>query len=793
MSSSVQPAGQTTVTFQTSYDPSAPATRVFNLEITSEAQAYYIAQMSTLQHALLDGVATDANGNVVVDSDGNPIKLTDDQIATIVNSVIKTLDSWSQMIYVSSSGSQMTDDAKWSGILSTSSTMTRYMASDLDTLERTLAAAGITPMTLSTPPTSAELSAEEAAIQSIQGDDTSSQPIYGVRSLIGSALKAASVALIIGSSNTQSTSIQQLLMVDYIATGNEVLYGQMTNLQNAINLNQNVLSYLNSLQDLMNQKTPAQFLMQLSNLNSSSPDYTRFEEETFGNQVIGTTAKFTGDQLQRYLALLAAQNSGVDLSTNMIASLAYGFGGPNSDLQRLELFREITTPDSSGRILVPLTATSIPDNAVPGFTPTAFDQTQFQAYCSAVNAGADLTNPGIQLKYGLVDFYTATNEILQANPGMTYQQVLGGTGGVIPLRDNLLFSESENYPDFLTYLESFYVSLYERTKSLMDTYPDLGLEPRIATAIAECSILHDPPPAIDPGTAGTMSLNNLLSGFFDTGDPLPTLPEGLEPILSALQTIHASDLNLEAAYIPLWAGLVTLGLADPEPTTSYGALLGASSVEVLINLQKAGLMNSDGTIPASTITTYGLTAQDQADYALICQIQAAGLDPTDSAVQAQYGLVVRNDNLGANIAAGTSPKAFVDVISGQYNGAGGVDAIIKNLTALIALAKQQIGASASSSLVTELNTVLGDFQDIVSSGSTDPIATWVTNFSNNTEGAYQTNLNNAVVSCQALNDTQRENLQQVMFVYQQFYQSATSMLASLMTLMQTIASNIGSA
>ena len=378
MTSSVQAAGQTTVTFQTSYDPTAPATRVFNLEITSEAQAYYIAQMSMLQHALLDGVATDANGNVLLDGSGNPVKLTADQITTIVNSIIKTMDSWSQMIYVASSGSQMTDNTKC-GFLSTASTMTRYMASDLDTLERTLAAAGISPLSMSSPPTTAELNAEMAAIQTIQSDDTSSSPIYNVRTLIASALKAASNALIIGTSNTQSTSIQQLLMVDYIATGNEVLYGQMTNLQNAINLNQNVLSYLNSLQDLMNQKTPSQFLMQLSSLNSSSPDYTKFETETFGQQVIGTTADFTDAELQKYISLLAAKNQGIDISTNMIASIEYGFGGPKNDLERLSLFQELTTTNNSyGKVLVPLTATSIPANVISGYTPTAYDQALFQ-------------------------------------------------------------------------------------------------------------------------------------------------------------------------------------------------------------------------------------------------------------------------------------------------------------------------------------------------------------------------------------------------------------------------------
>ena len=233
MSSSVQSAGQTTVAFQTSFNATtAPATRVFNLEITSEAQAYYIAQMSIIQHALLDNVMCDSNGNV---SSPPEYFSSDADAAAAINAALQNLDTWSQMVYVDANGNQQTNAADLPSALSTTSTMTRYMASSLDTLERTLAAAGITPLASDN-----DLSAECTAIATIRSDDVATQPIYDIRSLIASALKNASNALIVGQSNTQSTSIQQLLMVDYIATGNEVLYTQMTNLQNAINLNQNV-------------------------------------------------------------------------------------------------------------------------------------------------------------------------------------------------------------------------------------------------------------------------------------------------------------------------------------------------------------------------------------------------------------------------------------------------------------------------------------------------------------------------------------------------------------------------
>ena len=554
--------------------------------------------------------------------------------------------------------------------------------------------------------------------------------------------------------------------------------------------------------------------MQLSTLNSSSPDYSKFEQETFGEQVIGTTADFTDAEIQKYIALLTAKSQGIDVDTNIYAKLEYGFGGPSDDLERLELFKELTTTNNpTGAVIVSTTASSIPANAIPNYTPTSYDQALFQKYCAAVNAGADTSSPAVQLKYGLVDFYSAINEVLQANSGLTSNELLGVTttaGGVAALANGLM-ENSALYPtNYLYYVREVYSSLYDKAAAILAA--NSGLDPTAALAMAAAQVIANPPATIAPATTSnpyvfedenTMSWGDLMSGmkvYIDSTTGLPDsidltgyTPPALAPLLTLIRAVQSAGIDPTATVSSQWSSLVSAGLANPAATTNYGTMLGDNSVEVLINLKKAGLMNDDGTIPASTVSTYNLTAQDVSDYALIYQILQAGLDPTSSTVQAQYGLTVRHEGLGANATVGTSPGAFINVISGQYSGSNGVQAIIDNLKALIALAKSQIGGTSASSIVSELTTVLGDFQAIVESGASDPIATWVTNFSNNTEGSYQTNLNNAVVASQALNDTQRENLQQVMFVYQQFYQSATSMLSSLMTLMQTVASNISAA
>ena len=202
------------------------------------------------------------------------------------------------------------------------------------------------------------------------------------------------------------------------------------------------------------------------------------------------------------------------------------------------------------------------------------------------------------------------------------------------------------------------------------------------------------------------------------------------------------------------------------------------------------------TIPSSVASTYNLTnSAYQSFYNLYAETQILGYDPSDTTVQSDFGMSTITpplDPTAYGVAAGTAPSALVDIISGQFNGDGGVEAIINNLNALITNAQKYVDASSGASVVTELQQIVADFQAAETESPDNPISYWVQNFVNQNEGTNQAHLNNAITASQALNDTEREKLQQVMFIYQEFYQSASSMLSALNTLFQTIASNISS-
>jgi hypothetical protein len=170
--------------------------------------------------------------------------------------------------------------------------MTRYMAEPVDQLIRTLRSAGFECRTGTNP----ELVSAMIAVLR----DT--PEIYDILRTVERGVSAAEQALVSEDAFSQSESLQQLLMVDYISRGNELLFNEMSNLKGAIDINQSILSYLNSLQDLMNQKDPQHFIMQLQYLaGATSEDETswqQFEKETF-SQELGTESKLpAGEQTQ---------------------------------------------------------------------------------------------------------------------------------------------------------------------------------------------------------------------------------------------------------------------------------------------------------------------------------------------------------------------------------------------------------------------------------------------------------------------------------------------------------------
>jgi hypothetical protein len=815
--------------------------RVFDYEITSEAQAYYEEQMSIIQYALLDGYSWTSTGGV-----GS--KLTAAEVVSTVQTAIRSLNTWSQYGYVDAGGTQQTNTDAVPSSFSSDSSMSQYMAQALDSLIRTMTAAGFNPLE-----TDADTAALETAIATIQADDVASTPIYNIRSVLSTALSAAANAVIVGDSSTQSNSIQQLLMVDYISSGNEILYNEMNQLQIAVNLNQNILSYLNSLQDLMNQKDAQSFLMSLQDLNSSSPDYALFEKETFGEQILGTVPKFTDTELTQYVALLQIQSLGLD-ETDPTVQAEYGLLATST--ARAALFAELT----SALVLTPVP--SISSSIISANSLSAHDLSLYNALCgyelSTANSSGVVTLPasvsgiGLSTQYqnGLINSYDYINGLIASGTDLATIQgsptSYGLTAAIVSNYAGYVTYCSNNSLDYTdTNVSSMYAALQDAAFATTNSDPTslanqaaAGLGPAdtrqiqaimtylsdnsmttaaFATAVSTSSL--PPSSASDvnwtflsevgltnvtgtqgnapvmPSTTPAAVLSTLLglqtAGTIDT--PSSTLSSTILEkynLTSDDQTYYSAFAYLQAlGYNPENADVISKFSLDSIAFTAQSVTpsIGATSVEVLLNLQAAGLDPTDSSVQ----TEYNLTAQDVSDYNLILQIQAAGEDPTDATVQATWGLVVRGSNL-STAAAGTTAAAFVNVVSGQFNGSGGVSAIIDNLNALITEAKKYVDTQTGASVVSELQQVLADFENAEVESPTDPISYWVQNFSNQSEGTYQAHLNNAVTASQALNDTERANLQQVMFVYQEFYQSASSMLSSLNSLMQTIASNISS-
>lgn len=393
--------GATPTTEVLSTDP-----RVFDFEISQNAQNYYQYE--------LDQVLSGLNAEIVPNTGAAPVAITDattlsqltnGQIifsgtaptaaqVTQISNAINYLNNWSQMIQVNSSGYQtqaygtsgttlgagltvlQTDsngnleypdsnsstgfsinpwadttppantqyitytnaqkqplnppilnfipgDAAASGSSTLDTTMDQYMATAVDQLIRTMRAAGWDPIA---DPTGAASNAQ-AVLASLVGPNSA---VFNLQSILTQAASAGAQASIIGQAvSTQSSSIQQVLMVDYVSTGNQILFNEMQQLQSAVNINQQALSYLNSLQDLMNQKSPQQFIMQLQdlnnvNINSSNPQaqFTQFEQDSY-NQSLQTISLIGAQNSAAYQAYFNQLAGGSASSTNPLAAGAF--------------------------------------------------------------------------------------------------------------------------------------------------------------------------------------------------------------------------------------------------------------------------------------------------------------------------------------------------------------------------------------------------------------------------------------------------------------------------------------
>ena len=682
-----EPMTQSIVNFLVYQDGSAvnpliPDARVFDYRIGADAQSTYEA----LMNALASTLANYQNQSI-----------TQDEAVIEISRLINSLNNWSKMQVSTINGIQTTSTFEFlnkngTSLSIPSTTMNTEMATAVDRMIRILRSAGWDP-TLQ-PPAHASGSQVQQAMRDAIAKliDPVQTSLYPISTYISSGLAAAQNALLVATSgqavDTSTTSLQQLLMVEYVSYGNKILYDEMNGLSTAINYNQNALAYLNSLQNLMNQKTPEQFLMALDQLSGSSINYDTFESQSF-NKTLGTTANFTEDQLASYILSISESAQSTIAIQQALSDITTEKTQIQTAAQAMSTMMSFITDTTTG-----LASLGYSDNreiwigGQEGADPEFNTNYLYDMLVGDPNFGSIGNIDRLQQAY--TDFQTAYNAYLNCTTDVT----------------------STEYRTAVTNLQTKMTAVQTQFNYLID-----GGSPEY-----DVYTPYTPP---EGGSIPPDALDYYMKTWVwsRANDQVPSeLASHVAEVYYQLtpEQLAAADPNIQPSY-PTW---VTNAKANLTAT--------------LTNLNSI-LTNSDTLIKQGY--TPGMTIPD---------------------------------------LSGTPAGAFVDSTTQTFNAT--IDQIKTNLQALIS----HMGTDASgSALASALRTVYNDFTN---AGS---VVTWVKDFTSATQqGNYQTNLNNAVVASQALNDAKREELQRVMFVFEEFYKSAMALLSRLTQLIEKMADSI---
>ena len=776
---------------------------------------------------------------------------------TEIEGLLGQLNNWSTMKSLNSSGTitqtlSAVDLAVPSGdttsVKTIDTTMSSGMANAVDKLIRTLRSAGWDIETETSD------SAKTAAMDKIAADmalDSSAtlgytSTIYGLDTWIAQGLQAAASALITAATgeavDTSKTSLQELLMIEYVSNGNQILYDQMNSLSTAIDTNQQVLAYLNSLQDLMNQKTPEQFVMKLGILQNATlteSTYSNFENSTF-NQTLGTTAKFTDANIASYIQSLTVVGDTIQSSSfnttlknnldalltqnaTLIATIKSAIEAPGQNIIDLSIVPESTDATVYGIVrhyqnhmtdlesaLTDLNSKIESYNNLSSSTDFTTYQSTTSALLTSMSTFYDrlnvLCNGVPNNQWGLSDMinYGRSPSTLSGPLLTEYQKIWDAINGTFGTNLKNYIDNVATYKtsasNVLSLITSFDVNLASVTDA-MDNFYDMisGLSNRLDTTIGTtlANFLNNYNVVGSPYYIDSEGGN--LINCFDRGteliNALRVQKENLEKyradfttasenkdIQAYITAFNNFKASAQLCYEDLWwlfngsdgKSLIDLRNAIPG-WGSYTSPIDSQQLSQKYNSAYNFLMDVYNTIP-SLQNGSGQTYTYQ------------NYTPTRSTLLAQFNIANTNEKIGAlclglqNLqSAGGAFNPLDSTVGEGYSIL--LQRIQDNLSRLINITNSSTGTSGTA-LASTLKTVLGDFQ------GANSIQTWVQDFNNNKIGNYQTNLNNAVVASQSLNDAKREELQRTMFIFEEFYKSAMALLTRLTQIIEKMATAI---
>ncbi len=470
-------------------------------------------------------------------------------------------------------------------------------------------------------------------------------------------------------SQRQNQSLQTLIELNYVATGNDLLATQMNSLQSALSTTQQALANLSTMQNLHNQITI-----------SAQPNFTAL-------------FNMSGKSATGYLTVSAFQAAYVQAASSY-------FGTP---------IKPTTSLFPTNPLIKYNTSAGIPAN-VTGLT-------------GDINAlqGLFANLPSLE------------------NPGQSFFVQQLGSGG------------------------------YQKVNALgSPPDPSFGLIPYDPTTAN--------PPLPSQFTYSTVPFNTFLTGFYA---PVPTTIKSI--IDGSTQTIYVSAgtrLNNDARFAPVMNNLLPLATNAPVDTSFHGnTLFWGVQNNTDIGTFNSALANFSSFVTAVPLPSYAVNQPTWIGYNTATKTYVFDTRNVSAFFNAKNNLVRLRSAVISEISA-------LGPITPLLNGATDPNSLLAKL--------QQVLSDIKSVFVTpggaDVTSATGYLSSI--SGLTKWLLDNYQSVGSLSAGQFQTNITFAITAAQSLNDSQNESVRRFLFIFEEYYKSASAILQQITQILERVAQNI---
>lgn len=267
-----------------------------------------------------------------------------------------------------------------------------------------------------------------------------------------------------------------------------------------------------------------------------------------------------------------------------------------------------------------------------------------------------------------------------------------------------------------------------------------------------------------------------------------------QPVTAADLAAHTEQALVELVYVRTANEILGASMASLESALNISQSV-LNILQALQNLKNYITVNSPGTFTfsyndAGLNRSFSRTTFDNSSFKVTQGVQSATIDEYQNVYQsmasAYFGKPI---DPVLNLPAGTTLADAQTQFNQIYQNIG---TMITKLQTITPVANQ----NDPGTLLFQLKQVQKDMIGTAANAGAN-FSTWVLdNYNNFTQGgssnagALQANITTAITAAQSLNDSQKEDVRRFLFIFQEYYQSASAILSKITQIIEKMAQKI---